>query len=403
MNLLKAKDDYLEPNRERKYFPEEIKFHPEGENMIIGVPREIKTQEYRVALTPAGVDALVRAGHSVIIEDQAGQGSGFFNALYQAAGATIADSAEAVWNQAEMIVKVKEPLPGEYKFFRPGLVLFTFLHLAAEKSLTLALMEKKVVAIAYETVELPNGSLPLLTPMSEIAGRMSVQVGMTFLEKPQKGRGVLLGGVAGVHPGSVVIMGGGVVGTNALKRAIGLGARVTVIDKNLDRLRYLDDLFFGRIESLASNRYNIAEAAAQADLLIGAVLIPGALAPHLVTEEMVRAMMPGSVIVDVAIDQGGCVETIDHPTTHDNPTYLKYGVVHYAVANIPGAVPRTATVALTNATLSYVEALANKGWQKAVREDPALAKGVNVLEGKITYCAVAQAHGLEDCSLDKII
>jgi alanine dehydrogenase len=371
--------------------------------MIIGVPREIKTQEYRVALTPAGVDALVRAGHSVILEDQAGQGSGFFNAIYQAAGAKIADSAEAVWNQAEMIVKVKEPLPGEYKFFRPGLVLFTFLHLAAEKSLTLALMEKKVVAIAYETVELPNGSLPLLTPMSEIAGRMSVQVGMTFLEKPQKGRGVLLGGVAGVHPGSVVIMGGGVVGTNALKRAIGLGARVTVIDKNLDRLRYLDDLFFGRIESLASNRFNIAEATAQADLLIGAVLIPGALAPHLVTEEMVRAMMPGSVIVDVAIDQGGCVETIDHPTTHDNPTYLKYGVVHYAVANIPGAVPRTATVALTNATLSYVEALANKGWEKAVREDPALAKGVNVLEGKITYCAVAQAHGLEDCLLDKII
>jgi len=374
-----------------------------GRPMIIGVPREIKTQEYRVALTPAGVDALVRAGHRVIIEDQAGQGSGFFNAAYQAAGAKIADAAEAVWSQAEMIVKVKEPLPVEYKFFRPGLLLFTFLHLAAEKSLTLALMEKKVAAIAYETVELPNGSLPLLTPMSEIAGRMSVQVGMTFLEKPQKGRGVLLGGVAGVHPGSVVIMGGGVVGTNALKRAIGLGARVTVIDKNLDRLRYLDDLFFGRIESLASNRYNIAEATAQADLLIGAVLIPGALAPHLVTEEMVRAMMPGSVIVDVAIDQGGCVETIDHPTTHDNPTYLKHGVVHYAVANIPGAVPHTATVALTNATLIYVEALANKGWQKAVREDPVLAKGVNVMEGKITYCAVAQAHGLENCSLEKIL
>jgi alanine dehydrogenase len=371
--------------------------------MIIGVPREIKTQEYRVALTPAGVDALTHAGHRVIIEDQAGQGSGFLNSDYETAGAKIASSAAEVWTPAEMIVKVKEPLPSEYNFLRPGLIIFTFLHLAADRSLTLSLMEKRVVAIAYETVELSNGSLPLLTPMSEIAGRMSVQVGMTFLEKTQKGRGVLLGGVAGVHPGSVVIIGGGVVGTNALKRAIGLGTRVTVIDKSLDRLRYLDDLFHGRIESLASNRYNIAEAVAQADMVIGAVLIPGALAPHLITERMVRSMLPGSVIVDVSVDQGGCVETIDHPTTHENPIFIKHDVLHYAVANIPGAVPRTATVALTNATISYVEDLAHKGWKKAVGDDPALAKGVNVLEGKITYGAVAQAHYLDFCPLEKIL
>jgi len=371
--------------------------------MIIGVTREIKTQEYRVAITPAEVDALVHTGHTVVIEDQAGQGSGFLNSDYQAAGAKIARSGGEVWTQAEMIVKVKEPLPSEYEFFRPGLIIFTFLHLAADKSLTLALMESRVVAIAYETVETLNGSLPLLTPMSEIAGRMAVQVGMTFLEKPQKGKGVLLGGVAGVHPGSVVIIGGGVVGTNALKRAIGLGSRVTIIDKSLDRLRYLDDLFHGRMESLASNRYNIAEAVAQADLVIGAVLIPGALAPHLVTEAMVRSMQPGSVIVDVSIDQGGCVETIDHPTTHDDPIFIKHDVVHYAVANIPGAVPRTATMALTNATIPYVEALAKKGWRKALQDDPGLAKGINVLGGRVTYSGVAQAHGLDYYPLEKVL
>jgi len=371
--------------------------------VIIGVPKEIKAQEYRVALTPAGADALVQMGHRVMVEEGAGGGSGFLDADYRAAGASTVRTAAEVWQNAEMIVKVKEPLPSEYPFFRPGLILFTFLHLAADKPLTLALMEKKVVAIAYETVELPNGSLPLLTPMSEIAGRMSVQVGMTFLEKPQRGRGVLLGGVAGVYPGSVVILGAGVVGTNALKRAIGLGARVTVIDKNLDRLRYLDDLFYGRIESLASNRYNIAESVSQADLVIGAVLIPGALAPRLVSEEMVRSMLPGSVIVDVSIDQGGCVETIDHPTTHEDPIYIKHGVVHYAVANIPGAVPRTSTVALTNATSAYVEALARKGWKEAVREDPALAKGVNVVGGRVVYSAVAEAHGIEYQPLDQIL
>ena len=371
--------------------------------MIIGVPKEIKTQEYRVALTPAGADALVRAGHRVLVENGAGEESGFRNSDYQAAGAFIARFAPEVWENSEMIVKVKEPLSSEYKYFRPGLIIFTFLHLAADKPLTLALMEKKVVAIAYETVEHPNGSLPLLTPMSEIAGCLSVQAGVTFLEKPQKGRGVLLGGVAGVHPGSVVILGAGVVGTNALKRAIGLGPRVTVIDKNLDRLRYLDDLFHGRIESLASNRYNIAEAVSQADLVIGAVLIPGALTPHLVTEDIVRSMLPASVIVDVSIDQGGCIETIDHPTTHDDPIYIKYGVLHYAVANIPGAVPRTSTVALTNATLTYIEALARKGWKGAALDDPALAKGINVLDGNVVYSAVAQAHGLESSLLDEIL
>ncbi len=371
--------------------------------MIIGVPKEIKTQEYRVALTPAGADALIHAGHRVIIEDGAGKESGFLNSDYQRAGAMIAKTPADIWEKSEMIVKVKEPLASEYEYFRPGLILFTYLHLAADKNLTLTLMKEGVVAIGYETVELSNGSLPLLTPMSEIAGRMSIQVGMTFLEKPQKGRGVLLGGVPGVHPGSVVILGGGVVGANALKRAVGLGTRVTVIDRSLERLRYLDDLFHGRIESLASNRYNVAESIAQADLVIGAVLITGAVAPHLVTEEMVRSMQPGSVIVDVSVDQGGCIETIDHPTTHENPVYIKHGVVHYAVANMPGAVPRTSTVALTNATLIYVEALARKGWKAAIREDSALAKGVNILDGKVVYSAVAQAHGLGFHPLEEVL
>ena len=369
--------------------------------MIIGLPREIKTQEYRVALTPAGVDALVQSGNQVWVEAGAGEESGFSNSAYERAGARIGASASEVWGQAEMVVKVKEPQPSEYPFFRPGLILFTFLHLAADRRLTLSLIEKRVVSIAYETVELASGHLPLLTPMSEIAGRMAVQVGMTFLERPRKGRGILIGGVAGVHPGSIVILGAGTVGTNALKRAVGLGARVTVVDKSLERLRYLDDIFHGRIESLASNRYNVAEAAAQADLLIGAVLIPGALAPHLVPEETVKTMMPGSVIVDVAIDQGGCVETIDHPTTHDDPVYLKHGIVHYAVANMPAAVPRTSTIALTNATISYIEMLAQKGWREAIREDWSLAEGVNILDGKVTYEAVAKAHGLEFVAIKK--
>ncbi|MGB9859834.1 MAG: alanine dehydrogenase, partial [Moorellaceae bacterium] len=282
-------------------------------------------------------------------------------------------------------------------------ILFTYLHLAAEPGLTKALAEKQVTAIAYETVELPNGSLPLLTPMSEVAGRMSIQVGATFLEKTRQGKGILLGGVAGVPPAHVVILGGGTVGTSALKRAVGMGARVTVIDKNLDRLRYLDDVFHGQIETLASNHLNIATVVQRADLIIGAVLIPGARAPRLVTEEMVRSMEPGSVIVDVAVDQGGCIETVDRPTTHEEPVYLKHGVVHYAVSNMPGAVPRTSTLALTNATLPYVLELANKGWRRAAEEDPALAKGVNVVRGKITNPGVAEACGLPYYRLEEVL
>lgn len=371
--------------------------------MIVGLPREIKPYEHRVGLTPAGVDALVRSGHRVLVEKGAGEGSGFSDADYRQAGAQIVDGAGEVWAGAEMVVKVKEPLPAEYGYFRPGLVLFTYLHLAAEPELTRVLAEKRVTAIAYETVELPNGTLPLLTPMSEVAGRMAVQVGAAFLERPRGGKGVLLGGVAGVPPAHVVILGGGTVGTNALKRAIGMGARVTVIDKNLERLRYLDDVFHGQIETLASNHLNIAGAVQKADLVIGAVLIPGARAPRLVTAEMVRAMEPGSVIVDVAVDQGGCVETVDRPTTHKDPVYVKHGVVHYAVANMPGAVPRTSTLALTNATLPYVLALAGKGWVRAVKEDPALAKGVNVVMGRITNLGVAEAHGLSYCRLEEVL
>lgn len=371
--------------------------------MIIGLPREIKPQEHRVGLTPAGVDTLVRAGHQVIVEKGAGEGSGFSDGDYRRAGARIVTGAAEVWAEADMVVKVKEPLPAEYLYFRPGLILFTYLHLAAEPGLTKALAEKQVTAIAYETVELPNGSLPLLTPMSEVAGRMSIQVGATFLEKTRQGKGILLGGVAGVPPAHVVILGGGTVGTSALKRAVGMGARVTVIDKNLDRLRYLDDVFHGQIETLASNHLNIATVVQRADLIIGAVLIPGARAPRLVTEEMVRSMEPGSVIVDVAVDQGGCIETVDRPTTHEEPVYLKHGVVHYAVSNMPGAVPRTSTLALTNATLPYVLELANKGWRRAAEEDPALAKGVNVVRGKITNPGVAEACGLPYYRLEEVL
>jgi alanine dehydrogenase len=349
------------------------------------------------------VDALVRAGHRVLVERGAGEGSGFGDDDYRRAGARVVGDAGEVWSQADLVVKVKEPLPAEYGYFRPGLVLFAYLHLAAEPELTRVLAEKEVTAIAYETVELPGGSLPLLTPMSEVAGRMAVQVGAAFLEKPRGGKGVLLGGVAGVPPARVVILGGGTVGTNALKRAVGMGARVTVIDRNLDRLRYLDDVFHGQIETLASNHLSITSAVREADLVIGAVLIPGARAPRLVTAEMVRGMEPGSVIVDVAVDQGGCVETVDHPTTHEDPVYTRHGVVHYAVANMPGAVPRTSTLALTNATLPYVLALAGKGWKRAVEEDPALARGVNVVAGRITNPGVAEAHGLCCCRLEEVL
>lgn len=371
--------------------------------MIVGVPKEIKPQENRVAITPAGVDALARAGHKVLIEKGAGEGSGIYDEDYQKAGAEIMPSAESVWEKSDMIVKVKEPLPSEYKYFREGQIIFTYLHLAPEPELTKALMDSKVVAIAYETVQKDDGSLPLLTPMSEVAGRLAIQEGAAFLEKFRGGKGVLLSGVPGVPPASIVIVGAGTVGTSALKRAVGMGARVTILDINVNKLRYLDDIYQGRIETLYSNRFNLMNAISKADLVIGAVLIPGAKAPKLVTKEMVKAMEPGSVIVDVAIDQGGCVETIDHPTTHSDPVFVKHGVIHYAVSNMPGAVPRTSTFALTNATLSYVLELANKGWKKAVMENKALARGVNVLNGKITYKAVAEAHKLPYHPLDQVL
>jgi alanine dehydrogenase len=361
--------------------------------MKIGVPKEIKNNENRVAITPAGVMTLVKAGHEVYIEKGAGLGSGFFDEEYEKAGATIVSSAQEAWS-AEMVMKVKEPLPQEYSYFREGLILFTYLHLAAEEALTKELIEKKVVGIAYETVQLPNGALPLLTPMSEVAGRMSVQVGAQFLEKPHGGKGILLGSVPGVRRGKVTIIGGGVAGTNAAKMAVGLGAEVTILDINPDRLRELDDLFGDRVTTLMSNSYNIAESVQQSDLVIGAVLIPGAKAPKLVTEEMIRSMSPGSVLVDIAIDQGGIFETTDRVTTHDDPIYVKHGVVHYAVANMPGAVPRTSTFALTNVTVPYALQIANKGYREACLQNEALLKGINTLNGYITYEAVAQAHGL---------
>lgn len=370
--------------------------------MIIGVPKEIKNNENRVAITPAGVVAFTKAGHQVLIETNAGLGSGFTNDEYAEAGAKLLDNAADVWAQADMVMKVKEPLPSEYGYFREGLILFTYLHLAPEPELAKALKEKGVTAIAYETVEV-NRTLPLLTPMSEVAGRMSVQIGAQFLEKPHGGKGILLGGVPGVKAGKVTVVGGGVVGTNAAKIAIGLGADVTILDVNPDRLRQLDDIFGSRIKTLMSNSYNIAEAVAESDLVIGAVLIPGAKAPKLVTESMVKAMKPGSVIVDVAIDQGGIFETVDRITTHDNPTYEKHGVVHYAVANMPGAVPRTSTIALTNVTVPYALQIANKGVKQAILENSALYKGVNVAGGAITYEAVARDLGYEYVPVEKAL
>lgn len=371
--------------------------------MIIGIPKEIKNNENRVAITPAGVEGLTKAGHRVVIQDGAGVGSGINNNDYVSAGAIILTQAKDVFREAQMIIKVKEPIEPEYAMLRDGQILFTYLHLAPEPQLTKVLMEKNIAAIAYETIQLDNGALPLLTPMSEVAGRMSVQIGARFLEKAQGGKGVLLGGVPGVPPAEVVIIGGGVVGTNAAKMALGLGARVTIVDKNADRLRYLDDVFGGRTFTLMSNSYNIAQAAKKADLLIGAVLVPGARAPHLVTEDMVKSMAAGSVIVDVAIDQGGSIATIDRVTTHDDPVYEKFGVRHYAVANMPGAVPRTSTYALTNVTMPYIIELANKGCRKAVKENRVLARGVNVINGKVTYAAVAEALNLEFTPLEEII
>ncbi|MFC0523440.1 alanine dehydrogenase [Pontibacillus salicampi] len=357
--------------------------------MIIGIPKEIKNNENRVAITPSGVITLKSKGHRVLVEADAGLGSNFSNEEYQEAGAELITSAANVWAQAEMVMKVKEPLPAEYSYFRKGLYLFTYLHLAAEPELTKALVENEVTAIAYETIT-ANNKLPLLTPMSEVAGRMATQLGAQYLEKSSGGKGILLSGVPGVSRGNVVIIGGGIVGTNAAKVAIGLGANVTMIDLNPDRLRELDDQFGSDVQTLMSNPYNIAEAVKQADLVIGAVLIPGAKAPKIVTEDMVKSMASGSVIVDVAIDQGGNFETVDHITTHDNPIYEKHGVLHYAVANIPGAVPRTATVALTNVTIPYAVEIASKGVEQAIVENPSIEQGVNTMNGHLTYEAVAR-------------
>ena len=370
--------------------------------MIVGLPQEIKKQEYRVALTPAGCEMIVRQGHSVVVQRQAGEGSGFADEEYAAAGARLAETAEDVWASADLIVKVKEPLPEEFVLFRENQTLFAYLHLAAAPDLARALADRKVTAIAYETIQAPNGSLPLLTPMSEVAGRMSVQEGAKYLEAFQGGRGVLLGGVPGVPPAEVIIIGGGIVGTNAAKMALGLGAEVVVLEKSADRMRYLDDVFQGRLRTLTSNPYNIANAVRKADLLIGAVLVPGARAPRLVTEEMVRTMKKGAVIVDVAVDQGGSVETIDRATTHEHPTYEKHGVVHYAVANMPGAVPRTSTLALTNVTIDYILQLARLGFEDTVKNNPMLALGVNAYRGAITHPQVAEAVGLPYTKLESL-
>jgi alanine dehydrogenase len=369
--------------------------------MIVGLPKEIKDNEYRVGLTPAGVRALTDAGHKVVVERSAGVGSGFGDDLYTRAGATLIDSADEVWQQGEMIVKVKEPIAPEYPRMREGQLLFTYLHLAPDTELTKQLLERKVTGVAYETITDRKGTLPLLTPMSEVAGRMAIQVGATYLEKMMGGRGILLGGVPGVPAARVVIIGGGVVGTNAAKIAVGMGAHVTIIDNNLDRLRELDDIFLSKISTLASSAYMIHDAVSTADLIVGAVLVPGAAAPKLVTRGMLKDVPDGAVIVDVAVDQGGCIETT-HPTTHSDPTYYVEGVLHYCVANMPGAVPRTSTFALTNATLPYALKLANKGFMDAVNSDAGLKAGVNTYAGKLTYEAVAVAQGLEYTSFDEI-
>lgn len=363
--------------------------------MLIGVIREIKNNEFRVGLTPAGAHVLTREGHSVLVEAGAGNGSGFSDEEYVQAGAAISDDKKGIFNKADIIVKVKEPLESEYELFHEGQILYTYLHLAPNPTLAKALLEKKITGIAYETVELANGALPLLAPMSEVAGRMSIQVGANLLLKPNGGLGVLLGGVAGVLPAKVVIVGGGTVGTNAAKMAVGLGADVTILDISLPRLRYLDDIFQGRLKTLVCNSYNVAQAVKDADLLVGAVLVPGKSAPKLVTEAMVKTMKKGSVIVDVAIDQGGSIETIDHATTHDNPTYERFGVVHYSVANMPGAVPRTSTLALESATLPYLVSLASKGVSRALLEDEALMKGLNTAKGFMTCKNAADSLNLE--------
>lgn len=371
--------------------------------MIIGVPREIKNNENRVALTPAGVHSLVRAGHMVLVEHHAGDGSGFDDDEYADEGAQIIATAADVYARSDLIVKVKEPLEEEYALMREGQTLFTYLHLAPNRPLTEALLKKKIMGIAYETVQLPDHSLPLLAPMSEVAGRMSVQIGAYLLQRYNKGRGVLLGGVPGVLPAEVLILGGGVVGTNAARIAQGMGARVTVADINIARLNYLDELFKGAISTMIFSEYDVKQMVKKCDLLIGAVLVTGARAPKLVTEKMVATMKKGAVIVDVAIDQGGCIETVDRITTHDNPSFVKHGVVHYSVANMPGAVPRTSTLALTGATLPYILKLANLGPAQAMLGDPALLKGLNTCDGHVTCQAVADGMGLPYAAPETIL
>src|SRR6476661_8050147 len=369
--------------------------------MKVGVVKEIKPDEYRIALTPAGARELVQRGHDVLVEAGAGEGSSFPDDAYRAVGATLA-SVDEVWSDAELLLKVKEPLPSEYPLLREGLVLFTYLHLAASEELTLALAESGAACVAYETVETDNRALPLLAPMSEIAGRLSAQAGAYFLEKPLGGRGLLLGGVPGVAPGKVVVIGGGMVGYNAAVIALGLGANVTILERSVDRMRHLEEILSGRVSLLMSSSLQIEESVAEADVVIGAVLIPGAVAPKLITRQMVAEMKDGSVLADVAIDQGGCAET-SRPTTHSDPVYVVEGVTHYCVANMPGAVPITSTKALTNVTLPDVEEIADNGLREAVARDRSLARGVNVLDGKITYEAVAEAHGLDYSPLDDVL
>jgi alanine dehydrogenase len=367
----------------------------------IGVAKEIKTDEYRVALTPAGARELGQRGHDVLVETGAGEGSSFSDAAHEAAGARVA-SVDEVWNESELLLKVKEPIAPEYDRLRDGLVLFTYLHIAADEPLTRALLDSGITAVAYETVETDAGALPLLAPMSEIAGRLAAQAGAYFLEKPLGGRGLLLGGVPGVAPGRVVVIGGGIVGYNAAVIAIGLGANVTILERSIDRMRHLEEVLSGRVSLIMSSSLQIEESVSEADVVIGAVLIPGALAPKLITREMVAGMKDGAVLADVAIDQGGCSET-SRPTTHSEPVYKVEGVTHYCVANMPGAVPITSTKALTNVTLPYVEAIAGHGLREAVARDRSLARGVNVLESKVTYEAVAEAHGLEYSPLDDVL
>jgi len=370
--------------------------------VIVGVPKEIKNNEYRVGLTPGSVREFVHHGHTVIVEKSAGVGSSFPDDQYAAVGAEIVETAAEVFARAEMVVKVKEPQAAEIEMLRPGQILYTYLHLAPDYEQTVGLVGSGAVCIAYETVELPSGQLPLLAPMSEVAGRMATIVGAQYLQKTLGGRGVLMGGVPGVLPANVVVLGAGVVGMNATYMAVGMGADITVMDVNMDRIRYIDDLWGNRVRTLYSNRHNIEEAVFQADLVIGAVLLPGARTPWLVTKEMLPSMKPGSVVVDVSVDQGGCIETTK-ATTHAEPTYFVDNVLHYGVANMPGAVPNTSTHALNNATLRYGLAIADKGWKQAVMDDAALAKGVNVLDGKVVYKPVAEAHGLEYTSLQSLL